>query len=160
LQAEGFRREEHSDALYKYLRLGGRMSRVRVERRENYELAEVYCLFRHFEDGVWPSGWQSIGIPAPRCEAIVGAFDLESWNDKDNWYGSFYARMRFLDADLADYADLLRQNGFTDPEYSGDIWELEKLIRVGGARYRVRISDTDNNEIPEVAYSFREEASP
>ena len=107
---------------------------------------------------MWPSDWQSIGIPAPKCKAIVGAFELENWNDKGNWYGSFRTNMKFLGADLVDYAAVLKKSGFTEPEYMGEKWELEKRLRVGGVWCRVTISDHGGNEIPEVSYSFREES--
>jgi hypothetical protein len=161
LQSSGFSREgnSYSVKLYSYLRLGGIMCRVQVEQRENAELAEVYYSFRYLVDGEWPSDWQSIEIPAPKHTAIVGAFELGNWNDKESWHGSFRTRMRFLGADLDDYAAVLRQNGFSAPEHTGKRWELEKRLRVGGVWYRVTISDYGGDEIPEVQYMFREESN-
>ena len=160
LQSSGFVREKDraNIVLYKYLRLGGRMSRVEIEQRENAELAEIRYSFKHYEDGAWPTAWQSIGIPAPRYSAIVGAFDLDGWKDKKNWRGSFYTRMRFLGANLGEYADVLRRNGFTKPKYAGEMWELEKRFRIDGVWYKVTISDIGNGEIPEAGYTFREDS--
>ncbi|MCL2768192.1 MAG: hypothetical protein FWE49_05660, partial [Synergistaceae bacterium] len=136
---------------------GGDMCRVKVERRENHELTEIRYYFQYFPDGVWPADWQSLGIPAPRYSAIVGAFDLKSWNDKENWYGSFQTNMKFLGANLEDYAATLKKNGFTETEYTYRNWELEKRVRIGGVWYKVTIYDAGNYEIPDVRYEFRKE---
>ncbi|MCL1876329.1 MAG: hypothetical protein FWF87_08750 [Synergistaceae bacterium] len=157
LQSAGFGKEEnYSDSvtLYKYLRLGGSINRVQIEQRENEEIVEIYYSFSYFEDGEWPSDWQSMGVPAPKCTAIVGAFDLEKWNDKGSWYET---RMKFLGANLSDYTAVLKKNGFTEPEYARENWELEKRLRIGGVWYKVTIYDTGNGEIPEVSFTFSEE---
>ena len=161
LQSAGFARERtYGDdvILYNYLRFDGDLCRVRIEKRDNEEIAEIYYSFRHYEEGVWPSDWQSLGIPAPRYFAIVDAFDLESWNNKGGWYGSFRANIKFWGADLDEYVKLLKQNGFTEPESTYRKWELEKRIRIGGVWYIVTIYDYENDEIPEVRYEFREES--
>ena len=66
--------------------------------------------------------------------------------------------MKFLGADLVDYAAVLKKSGFTEQEYTGEKWELRKRLRVDGAWYMVTISDNGGNEIPEVSYSFRKES--
>ena len=66
--------------------------------------------------------------------------------------------MRFLGANLNAYADMLRQKGIKEPEFAGEMWELEKRFRIDGVRYKVTISDAGNDEIPEVAYAFREDS--
>ena len=161
LQAAGFVKEEsYGDTviLHNYLRFGGSLCYVRIEKRENDELTEIYYNFRSYEDGEWPAEWQSLGIPAPQYFAIVGAFELEDWNDKGNWNGSFRTSMKFWDADLNDYVKVLKQNGFTEPENTYRAWELEKRVRIGGVWYIVTVYDNGNNEMPEVRYEFREES--
>ena len=65
--------------------------------------------------------------------------------------------MKFLGADLGDYAAVLKQNGFAETKDTYRIWELEKRVRIGGVWYKVTIYDAGNDEIPDVRYEFREE---
>ena len=161
LLAAGFTREDNaykdSPALYGYLRLDGTLCRVEVEQRKNDELTEFTVQFRFFEDGAWPEAWKALGIPEPRHSAIVGAFEEGRFNNRAEWFGSFHARMKLLDADLAEYAAQLRQSGFADSEYPGGSWELGKQVRLDGKAYRLTISDARGGELPEVTYHFREE---
>ena len=162
LEAAGFARERsYGDdvILYNYLRLGGDLCRVKIEKQDNDELAEIYYTFRHHEEGVWPYDWQSLGIPAPRCFAIIDAFELDNWNNKDSWYGSFRTSIKFWGADLEEYAKLLKQNGFAEPESSYRKWELEKRVRIGGVWYKVTVYDYENDEVPEVRYEFHEDSN-
>jgi hypothetical protein len=54
---------------------------------------------------------------------------------------------------------VLKKNGFIEPEYKYRTWELEKRIRVRGVWYKVKISDAENEEIPEVRYEFNKESN-
>jgi hypothetical protein len=138
------------------MRIDGILCRVLVEQRENNELTEIYYRFQFFADGKWPVAWQTAGIPAPEFSAIVGAFDEKSWNNREDWYGSFRANMRFLGFNSREYADTLRRAGFITAEYPSGAWELEKEIRLDGVRYRVSVTDIENEEIPEIRYQFAE----
>jgi hypothetical protein len=157
LDSSGFTMERYGEGRFSYMRLGGGVYRVQAEQQRNNELAEIRYTFKYFEETAWPSDWQSMGIPAPRCMAIAGAFDLESWRDRESWYGSFRANMKFIGADLGDYETVLKNNGFTEPEYKRDALNLEKRLRIGGVWYKLTISDDGGYELSEVLYVFRKD---
>ena len=156
LQAAGFTRESDADPprLFAYLRLGGTINRVEAQQHKDSELADIYYSFQPYEEGVWPEDWKS--IPAPRHKGIVGPFDLKRWQNREGWYGSYSTNMRFMGANLKEYAAALQQNGFTRPKDPREPWELEKPVRLGNKTYRLTISDNNNKDIPEVGFQFRE----
>ena len=126
-----------------------------MRRQENDELAEFSYSFNRYADGEWPKIWADCGIPAPSCEAIVGAVDMSEFNGSLSDWGSYSANIRLLGAGLADYRAALIKNGFAEPEDSyGDAWELEKRVSIGGKRLTASISDAANGEIPEIRISF------
>jgi hypothetical protein len=102
-----------------------------------------------------PRDWSGAGIPKPDCEAIFGAIDMESWNNKDEWWGSFSQRIKFMGADMSKYEALLKKNGFAEPEDSyTETWELEKRVKINGVRMTIMVEDTGNAEIPEADFRF------
>ena len=160
LKNSGFKlvENEYDDEvrLYKYVRVDGELCQVEIRQRENDELSEFTCYFQCFADGEWPKAWRDAGIPQPGSRAIVDKIDMESWNDRQSWYGSFRQRVKLMDADLDAYAALLRKNGFTKPEYSDEErWELEKRLKIiDGAWCLLTVGNTDNEDIPELDFNF------
>jgi len=162
LKSLGFKQIENSwdDSirLYNYLRIDGSLYRVEIQPEDNDELAEFSYSFEYFADGQWPSQWTSAGIPAPTFTAMPGEIDMAEFNEDLSNYGSYYKRVKLLGANLSDYAETLRRNGFTEPEYSySDTWELERRIQLNGKWVVVTISDTGNPEIPEISVRINSE---
>ena len=147
-----------TDELYNYLRIDGKLYRVAVERRDNYELTEFVYDFQYYEDGEWPSPWTNAGIPAPSFTAMPGKIDMAEFNENLNGWGSCSVNVKLLGANLSDYAAALKKSGFTEPEYSWtDTWELSKRIQINGQWVDVTIEDKNNKEIPEIYIYFRSE---
>ena len=159
LKSLGFRQVEDawddSVQLYNYLRIDSSLYRLVICQEENDELTEFSYSFNYYEDGEWPSAWAAAGIPAPSFTAMLGKIDMAEFGEYLSDYGSYYERVMLLGANLPDYAAVLRNNGFTEPEYSySDTWELEKRVQLDGKWIIVTISDTGNPEIPEISVRF------
>jgi len=167
LKTAGFRavagwNGDETDELYNYLFIDGKLYRVAVERRENRELMEFVYKFKYYENGIWPKTWQDGGLPAPdKYDAIVGAIDLDSWNEDitSAWGGSSYMYIKYLviTADDADkYIAKLKTAGFTQIEsFWRDDVELENNLFIDGKSYRVTIEHRENSEITEFLYKFK-----
>ena len=160
LKSLGFKQvaDEWDDSvrLYNYLRIDGKMLRAEVRPQENDELAEFTYDFKYFEDGAWPAAWASAGIPAPSFTAMLGKIDIAEFNESLSDYGSYYASVKLLGANLSDYAAALRKQGFQEPEYSySDTWELEKRLTLGGKQVEVTIKESENQEVSEISISIR-----
>jgi hypothetical protein len=145
---------------YKYIRVNGDLYRVEVTREGRYgEITAFQYDFKYFPDGEWPTVWHSGGLPAPEgSETITGAINMSNWDDKDKWYGSFSASIRFLSlpAQKIDaYFEKHETVGFLrmKQEYSDRVTFIS-YIRLGDDIYRVEIEKQKNEEIAEINYTY------
>ena len=152
-----------ADEYYNFLRIDGKLLRVEMHQRENWELTEYYYSFRYYEDGAWPTVWQSGGFPMPDGNVIiVGAIDLDRWReDLSGGYNDYTSlTIKYLGmtaTDVTNYIAKLKNAGFKPKkDWEGkDTDEYYNYMRIDGKLLRVDAYQRENYELAEFYYSFR-----
>jgi hypothetical protein len=146
---------------YKYIRVNGDLYRVETTQEGRYgEITAFLYDFKYFPDGQWPAIWREGGLPAPEgSETIVGAVDMENWDNKDKWYGSFSPSIKFLglgQPKIDGYFSKLQAAGFVRKkhEYSDRV-SFYNYLRIAGGMYRVEVEQQKNDELAEIRYEFK-----